>query len=366
MTPFDDRLSPPRRAGFRRALRVWYAANKRDLPWRASQDPYLIWISEVMLQQTQVAAVIPYYERFVAKYADVRALSGAPLEDVLKVWEGMGYYARARNLHRAAMIVCAETGGEIPCDYARLRSLPGVGDYIASAVMSIAFGRPCAVVDGNARRVLARLFLLDAPIATASSARVFKDRADALLDRSHPGEFNQAIMELGATVCAPRKPSCDRCPVSRYCGAFAGGLQTSYPARAPRREVPRHRIAVGVVRKNGRILITRRRESGLLGGLWEFPGGKIEPGEAPADACRREIAEEVNLTVKVTGLIACVEHAYSHFKVSVDVFDCEYRAGEIKLSGPTDFRWILVDETDEYAFPAVNHKIFPYLKRAKP
>ena len=319
-----------------------------------------------MLQQTQVATVIPYYQRFVLKYPDIRSLAAAPLEDVLKMWEKMGYYARARNLHRAARMIAAEMDGEIPREYSLIRSLPGVGDYIASAMMSIAFEKPYAVVDGNVRRVLARLFLVDAPVNTSSSARVFADRADALLDRSHPGEFNQAIMELGATVCIPRKPACDRCPVASYCTAFASRRQASYPVRAPRRTVPEHHIAVGVVHREGRILITRREESGLLGGLWEFPGGKIERGESPEDACRREIAEEVNLSVEVTGLIARVDHAYSHFRVAVDVFDCQYRAGEIRLSGPTDFRWILVDETDEYAFPAVNHKIFPYLKRGKP
>lgn len=351
---------------FRAALLGWFASHKRDLPWRTTRDPYLIWVSEVMLQQTQVVTVIPYYRRFVAKYPDVQTLAAAPLEEVLKIWERMGYYARARNLHHAARTIAAEMGGEIPREYSLFRSLPGVGEYIAAAVMSIAHGKPHAVVDGNVRRVFARVFLVDAPTNVSSSARVFKERADALLDRSNPGEFNQAIMELGATVCTPRKPACDGCPVSEYCRAFAARFQSSYPVRAPRRTTPEHHIAVGVVRKDGRILITRRKESGLLGGLWEFPGGKIKRGESPEDACRREISEEVNLSVEVTGFITRVDHAYSHFRVAVDVFDCEYTAGEIKLSGPTDFRWILIDETDEYPFPVVNHKIFPYLKRRKP
>jgi A/G-specific adenine glycosylase len=363
MTSPDD-LFP--QASFRQALFGWFAAHKRDLPWRTTRDPYLIWVSEVMLQQTQVVTVIPYFLRFVERYPDIRALSDAPLEDVLKSWERLGYYARARNLHRAARTIAGEMGGKIPGDYSFFRSLPGVGDYIASAVTSIAYGEPYAVVDGNVRRVLSRVFLVDAPANVSSSARVFKELAEELLDRSNPGDFNQAIMELGAMVCTPGKPACDRCPVSACCRAFAARLQTSYPVRAPRRKPPQHHIAVGVIRKDGRILITRRKESGLLGGLWEFPGGKVEKGEAPEDACKREIAEEVSLSVAVTGFITRVDHAYSHFRVAVDVFDCEYRAGEIKLSGPTDFRWILVDETDEYPFPAVNHKIFPYLKSRKP
>ena len=366
MTFPDDLLLTSRDNVFRGALLVWFAAHKRDLPWRNTRDPYLIWISEVMLQQTQVVTVIPYYHRFVAKYPNICTLAGAPLEEVLRIWERMGYYARARNLHRAARMIAAEMGGEIPREYSLFRALPGVGEYIAAAVMSIAYGKPHAVVDGNVRRVLARVFLVDAPANAPSSARVFKERADTLLDQSNPGEFNQAIMELGATVCNPRKPACDRCPVSEYCRAFAAELQASYPMRAPRRMTPEHHIAVGVIRKDGRVLITRRKESGLLGGLWQFPGGKVQEGESPEEACRREIAEEVNLSVGVTGFITRVDHAYSHFRVAVDVFDCEYTAGEIRLNGPTDFRWILVDETDEYPFPAVNHKMFPYLKRRKP
>jgi len=346
----------------RKAMLDWFAANKRDLPWRRTRDPYLVWVSEVMLQQTQVATVIPYFQRFAEKYPDVRSLSEAPLEDVLKSWEKMGYYARARNFHGAARKIAGEMGGAVPRDYTVFRSLPGVGDYIAAAVTSIAFGEPRAVVDGNVKRVLARLFLIDSPVDKASSTRLFNERADQILDRSNPGEFNQAVMELGALVCTPRNPSCARCPVSGHCGAFAASVQTSYPVRTKRRETPRYHIAVGVVRKDGRILITRRKESGLLGGLWEFPGGKVEPGESSEQACRREIAEEVNLSVEVTDLIARLDHAYTHFKVSVDVFDCEYTAGEVELDGPTDSRWILLEEAEKYAFPAVNHKIFDRLR----
>ncbi len=351
---------------FQEALLDWYAAHKRDLPWRATRDPYRIWVSEVMLQQTQVATVVPYFEKFVEKYPDVRTLAESPLENVLKTWEGMGYYARARNLHRAARLIVGEMGGEIPRDYPAFRSLPGVGDYIAAAVTSIAHDRPHPVVDGNVGRVLARLFLVDTPVGTVASARALKERAEDLLDRSNPGEFNQALMELGALVCAPRSPACGLCPVSRHCGALADSVQTRYPVRRKRRKTPEYHIAVGVVRKDGRILITRRKDAGLLGGLWEFPGGKVQPGETPEEACAREIAEEVSLSVEVTRFVARVDHSYSHFRVAVDVFDCRYMAGDVWLHGPTDYRWILIDETDEYPFPAVNHKIFLYLKDRKP
>jgi A/G-specific adenine glycosylase len=346
-----------------KVLHDWFASNKRGLPWRATRDPYRIWVSEAMLQQTRVATVVPYYERFTERFPDVRTLAGAPLEDVLKAWEGLGYYARARNLHRAAGRIVEEHGGALPRDYAAFRSLPGVGDYIAAAVTSIAFGEPRAVVDGNVKRVLSRLFLIDDPSNDPSSTAVFEKKANELLDRSSPGDFNQALMELGALVCAPKNPSCDSCPLKEFCGAFSRSLQTSYPVRIKRRDTPRHHIAVGVIRKNGRILITRRKEEGLLGGLWEFPGGKVEPGETAGEACRREIAEEVNLSVDVGSLITRVDHAYTHFKVSVDVFECDYGAGEVALNGPTDHRWIVLEEAEQYAFPAVNRKIFEVLRR---
>jgi A/G-specific adenine glycosylase len=271
-----------------------------------------------MLQQTQVQTVIPYYQRFVAAYPDVRTLARADLQEVLKSWEKMGYYARARNLHSAARRLTDESGGAgIPRDYVALRELPGVGDYIAAAVMSIAFGEPRAVVDGNVKRVLARLFEMDSPVNASSSQRLFREHADRLLDHKHPGDYNQALMELGAIVCRPAQPLCDACPVSPFCGAFASGRQHEFPVRAPRKRVPKYHIAVGVIRKDDRILITRRQDDGLLGGLWEFPGGKVRRGERPEDACAREIKEEVNLTVDVTDYLTHVDHAYSHFKIGV-------------------------------------------------
>lgn len=318
-----------------------------------------------MLQQTQVKTVIPYFNRFVVRYPDIHALSRAPLQDILKAWENLGYYTRARNLHKAASRVVQEFGGALPAEYKSIRSLPGVGDYIAAAVTSIAFGEPRAVVDGNVKRVLSRIVAIDIPVNQSASMKIFGEHADELLDRGDPGKFNQAMMELGATVCLPRRPLCKECPVQGYCEAYRTGKQTSYPVRQRKRKVPKFDIAVGVVSKGDRILITRRKEDGLLGGLWEFPGGKIDKGESSEAACKREIREEVNLEVEVTGLITHVNHAYTHFKISVDVYACRYRAGDVVLDGPVDYRWILVDETDEYPFPAVNHKIFPYLKKAE-
>lgn len=354
-------IDEPEIASYREALTAWYRRTRRPLPWRESADPYHVWVSEVMLQQTQVATVLPYYARFLSQFPTLEALAAAPQQAVLKCWEGLGYYARARNFHKAAQIVVTRFKGKIPADYAEFRNLPGVGEYIAAAVQSIAFGRPFAVVDGNVKRVLARLLELETPANDAAALKHYQQIAGRLLDPGSPGDYNQAIMELGALVCRPQQPLCAECPVRQHCGAFASGRQQELPRRVPRKEIPRHHLAVGVVRREGRILITRRPENGLLGGLWEFPGGLIQPGETPADACRRNIRETVELQVEVGRLITRVRHAFTHFKITVEVFQCDYHSGELALSGPAEARWVAREALESYPFPKVNHKIFPLI-----
>jgi A/G-specific adenine glycosylase len=349
-------------ARLRRRLTAWYRAHRRDLPWRQTRDPYRIWVSEVMLQQTQVRTALPYYRRFLRRFPTLRRLAAADEGAVLKSWEGLGYYARARNLHRAAARVAA-AGGRVPDRWEGFRALPGVGDYIAAAVLSIAFDRPHAVVDGNVRRVLARLLALDAPANTPAAARLFQAQADRLLDRARPGDFNQAVMELGALVCTPRSPACDTCPLEPFCRARCAGTVDRFPRRAPVRRVPEIDAAVGVVVRNARVLVTRRPAEGLLGGLWEFPGGKIRPGESPAEACVREIAEEVGLQVEIAEPLAQVRHAYSHFRVRLHVLLCRHRGGRVRLNGPTAFRWVRLEDLDGLALPKANHKFIPLLKR---
>jgi A/G-specific adenine glycosylase len=343
----------------------WFRANRRRLPWRRSRNPYRIWLSEVMLQQTQVATVVPYYRRFLARFPDVRALASADLQDVLKLWEGLGYYARARNFQRAAARVAAEHAGRVPVHWEDFRRLPGVGDYIAAAVLSIAFDQPWAVVDGNVKRVLSRLFTIEDPVNAAAAKPVFAAAADALLDRDRPGTFNESMMELGALVCTPRAPRCERCPVAAFCRARRAGSVADYPRRLAARKVPLAAIAVGVVAKNGRLLITRRRPEGLLGGLWEFPGGKVRDGEAPEAACVREIREEAGLHVAVESRLARVRHAYTHLRIVMDVFRCRYVSGRVRLNGPVDFRWVRVADLDRYPFPKANHKFMPLLREAE-
>jgi A/G-specific adenine glycosylase len=357
----NSKLSSASVCRLRHRLVAWYGKNSRRLQWRETRDPYRIWVSEVMLQQTQVKTALPYYRRFLERLPTLRKLAAADLEEVLKLWEGLGYYARARNLHRAAGLLVAR-GGRIPNRWEDFRSLPGVGDYIAAAVLSMAFDRPYAVVDGNVKRVLARLLAITAPVNQSSSHKIFQAAADRLLDGRRPGDFNQALMELGALVCTPANPDCAVCPLSTSCIAQLNGTVPNYPRRMASRSIPEAQIAVGVVTKNGRVLITRRPVQGLLGGLWEFPGGKLRPGESPAAACVREIKEEVNLDVAVTEPLAEVRHAYSHLRVRLHVFGCRVTAGRVRLNGPMDHRWIRIAEIDRFAFPKANHKFIPLLK----
>ncbi|MFC1814545.1 A/G-specific adenine glycosylase [Thermodesulfobacteriota bacterium] len=344
------------------SLIQWYRQNHRRLPWRETDNPFYIWVSEVMLQQTQVKTVLPYYQKFLHRFPDLKSLSNADLQDVLKIWEGLGYYARARNLHRAAKMVVDQFGGEVPDKWEDFRKLPGVGEYIASAVLSIAFQCTYAVVDGNVRRVLSRLFLINVPVNKTSSFKKFKDVAAEILDPRHPEIFNQAMMELGAIVCRLLNPACNTCPLQTYCRAYQMQKVNVYPRRISTKKIPEYHIATGVVYKNGRVLITQRKPEGLLGGLWEFPGGKIRKKESAEQTCVREVKEEVNLNVEILSFIIRVKHAYTHFKIIMDVFQCNYVSGRVKLKGPVDFRWITLNDIDSYPFPKSNHKFIPYLQ----
>jgi A/G-specific adenine glycosylase len=334
-------IPPATRTAIRRALAAWYEANKRPLPWRSSADPYTIWVSEVMLQQTQVNTATPYYHRFIDRFPDVFSLAGADPQAVLKYWEGLGYYSRARNLHKAAILMADRMQGRFPDTWQGVKALPGVGDYIASAVLSIAFGQAYAVVDGNVKRVLARLFRLAWPVNRPSDHRHFQEMADQLLDRDDPGKHNQAMMELGALVCTPRRPDCPICPLGACCRALKYDEVADFPQRIRRAPLPERRVALGLVAHRGRILMIQRAEGGLLGGLWEFPGGGVQAGDDPRAACREKIGTQLNLDVDVEERLATVRHGYTHFKLRMDVFRCRHRGGRIRLEGPAAFKWVL-------------------------
>ncbi len=339
----------------------WYGKNQRLLPWRKTKDPYYIWVSEVMLQQTQVNTVIPYYLQFQEQFPDLEALARADLTQVLKAWEGLGYYGRARNFHKAARLIMENHQGRIPSSAENFRKLPGVGPYITAAVQSIAFNQPLPVVDGNVKRLLSRLVGIDTPVNQSGADKIFREWAEKLLDTKRPGDFNQAMMELGALICRPKQPDCRQCPLQYGCLAFKNKKILQYPKRIKPKPIPEYHIVAGIIRRKGHLLITRRKPEGLLGGLWEFPGGKIQKGETPETACLREIKEEVNLTVQIDSHLTQVKHAYTHFRIEMEVFLCSHPSGRLKLKGPVDYKWIGPGDMNKYPFPKANHKFFPAL-----
>lgn len=371
MTDLPDpaAVTPAEAAAFRDALPAWFDGARRPMPWRATgadgrRDPYRVWLSETMLQQTRVETVIPYFERFTADYPTAEALAAAPLDEVLKRWEGLGYYSRARNLHRAVGEVVAQYGGRVPDSPDAFGALPGVGPYTTAAVLSLAYDRPLAVLDGNVIRVLARAFAVGADARAGATRAALQRLADHLLDAEQPGRWNEAVMELGATVCTPRSPACPRCPLRGVCRARAEGRPEAYPVAAPRKAVPHHTVVVGLLADEaGRYLVQRRPESAMLGGLWEFPGGKAEPGEAVADALVREWREELGLEVAPGAPVAVVPHAYSHFRITLHALRCTRVAGE--PASPLPLAWASPDELDAvYAMPRANRHVVTALRDA--
>ena len=327
----------------------WFRRVARDLPWRRSRDPYAIWISEVMLQQTQIATVIPYYERWMRRFPDVTSLAAARLDTVLKAWEGLGYYARARHLHEAAKRI-AKDG--FPTTRSEWESLPGVGPYTSAAIASIAHGEKAPVCDGNVRRVVSRL------LKTNDIARI-----DSFLERvipaSAPGDFNQALMELGQRVCTPRSPRCPACPVATHCLAKKSGAQDRYPRKVVRKPVPTYKVGVGLCFKGDRVLVARRAPDGFLGGLWEFPGGKRERGETYERTVEREFQEEVGLKVDVGDRLITVPQRYSHFAVELHAYLCRWKRGT-----PHAGKWMKPKDLGRLAFPAANRRILEALEIA--
>jgi A/G-specific adenine glycosylase len=346
-----DPTLPNRPSTLRRRLLAWYDVHRRDLPWRAppgqTTEPYRVWLSEIMLQQTTVATVIPYFDNFVARWPTVDALAAASLDDVLHAWQGLGYYARARNLHRCSQVICEDFGGEFPAPENELRSLPGIGDYSAAAIAAIAFDRAAVPVDGNVKRVLARLAAVDEPPGAAKTQ--IHRLADALVARQRPGDFAQALMDLGATVCTPKNPACGHCPWSRSCIARRDGLTGDLPRKAEKKVRPtRHGIAFWTVRNDGAVLLRRRPPKGLLGGMIEFPstpwrtktwGISEASALAPAKRQWRRLPGQVG-------------HTFTHFHLELIVLTAPMDDG-----GDAEGIWCAPDQFSDYALPTVMKKI---------
>ena len=339
-----------------RRLLYWYDRHARDLPWRRRPTPYRVWISEMMLQQTQVQTVIPYFKRFLRAFPSVRKLAEADLATVLKHWEGLGYYSRARHLHAAARRLCAEHGGRLPRTYDDLLQLPGIGPYCAAAIASIAFGERVPVVDGNVLRVFSRVWMLDDDVRKQRTRQIVFERLQPHVPRRCPGDFNQAMMELGAQVCTPKTPDCGHCPLRKECAAHAANRVSAFPVRAPAGKIPHRHIDVGVVRRNGRILITRRPLDRMLGGLWVLPGGSRRRGERAQAVVARCVHDPPGLNVQPGSIVAAVRHTYSHFSITMTAFECVAPAGRVQNARGESTRWVRPRELSAYAMPTATRR----------
>ncbi len=328
------------------------------MPWRGCGNPYFIWIAEVMLQQTRVDQAEPYFNRFIERFPTVYDLAEADRQEVLKAWEGLGYYSRARHLHDASKTVAEKFGGNVPDSREEILSLKGVGPYTASAVLSIAYQKPHAVVDGNVIRVLSRFYGIENDVSRSKTKTTIQQYADDLLDRGRPGDFNQALMELGARICTPANPDCFECPLQTKCIVHRTLKTDEIPYKAPKKKVPHHNIGVGILMNDkNEVLIAHRPEDVMLGGLWEFPGGKQKEKESIEQTTIRELKEELGVGVKIGGSLMQLKHAYSHFKITLHAFLCELIEGEPKANESQQIKWVRIDELDDYPFPKANRRL---------
>ena len=353
------------RGAMKGRLLPWFGANRRELPWRKEpREPYAVWVSEIMLQQTRVDTVVPYFGRFMERFPSPAALAAAPLQDVLKAWEGLGYYSRARQMKKAAEKLVAEHGGRLPGSAAALAALPGFGAYTVAAVGSFAFGLPLAVLDGNVIRVLARLFGCPEDTAAPAVRKGLQEWAEALLLKGHAAACNESWMELGALVCLPRSPRCGECPVREVCQACREGRPEAYPVKRRKMKVPHKVVGAAVIldRRNRIMIAQRRPEGGMLAGLWEFPGGKIQEGETMPECIARELKEEMGLTLEVGPELTVVHHAYSHFTIALHAHFARIVSGRPRHLECAGHAWVTLEKMDEYPFSKADLKIIEALR----
>lgn len=345
------------------ALLAWFDAHARPLPWRRHYTPYEVWISEVMLQQTRMERGVSYFVRWMERFPDLPALAAASEEEVLHAWEGLGYYSRARNLLAAARTVMREHGGVFPSEPEAIRALPGIGPYTAAAVASIAFQLPVPCIDANVERVIARVFDVDSPVRSGPAAARIAALARRLLPEGEARRHNQAMMELGALVCA-KKPRCGQCPLARHCAALHLGIVHERPVPGKKAEITPIEVVTGVLRHHGRIFVQKRLPHGAWGGLWEFPGGRVESGETPEQAVVREFAEETGFAVRVSAPLGLIRHGYTTYRVRLHCFALELLAPDGAqpprppvLTAASAWRWLERGELESLAMPAAHRKL---------
>jgi A/G-specific adenine glycosylase len=352
-----DAVPPDLARWVARRLLGWFGRVRRDLPWRRTRDPYAIWVSEVMLQQTQVVTVVPFFERFLQAFPTVAALAGAEEQEVLRLWEGLGYYRRARDLHRAARELVGRTGGTIPDDPDALAELPGLGPYTLNAVLSQAFDRRLPILEANSQRLLSRLLGREEDPRSGPARRWLWQAAEALLPRRRVGEFNQALMELGALVCTPASPRCGECPLATRCQAFQTGRQETIPARTPPPQTTFvHESAVVIRRRAARggrqVLLVQRPAGGRWAGMWEFPHGELREGEMPLTAAGRLVEELTGLEVRLGGEVLTLRHSVTRYRITMVCFEAGYLAGAFRSGFYTEGRWVSPERLADYPVSA--------------
>ncbi len=336
---------------FASQLLAWYRKNRRVLPWRGRTEPYAVWISEIMSQQTRVQTVVPYFRRWMSRFPTVKSLAEASEQEVLGLWEGLGYYARARNLRKTAIILVSEYHAKLPRDPASLCKLPGIGRYTAGAIASIAFGMDVPTLDGNIRRVLARVFDVSSPADSKPGQNVLWALAEKHLPPGRAGDYNQALMELGAVICLPKAPRCRDCPVAKLCRANALGIQDRRPILKKTGHIPHYVEVVAVIEKAGTVLLAKRPPNGLLGGMWEFPNARV--GGDPAMGFEAALKSAYGLRVRRKAVLTVIRHAYSHFTVTAHAFSGVL----ISLSSKSDLRWVNRAELDSHPMGRIHRLI---------
>jgi A/G-specific adenine glycosylase len=364
--PLAELMPEGRAAEISGPLVRWFRAARRDLPWRRDMSPYAVWVSESMLQQTQVATVVSYFERWMARFPTLEALAGADEDEVLHAWQGLGYYSRARSLLRAARMVRDELAGTIPADPTLLRKLPGVGPYTAGAIASIAYNVPAPIVDGNVIRVLTRLFALRGDPAREPLKRRLWELAAALIPTGEAREFNPAMMELGATICTPARPRCPECPVQHECRARELGIQEQLPETAARPATAAVRMVAAVIEDVGRVLLEQRRDDAdRWAGMWDFPNGEVGERETPEAAVRGVVRAALGVEVVVGERLCVVRHAVTRFRITLEAFRCRIVAGEPQALGCREWRWVTPEEIPGLALPNAHWKISAALREPR-
>ena len=340
---------------------IWYKEADYHMPWRETGDPYKIWISEIMLQQTQVNTVLSYYKQWMKILPTIKDVAETNIDTVLRLWQGLGYYRRAHNIHTTSKFIVKEYKGEIPSDYNTLINLKGIGDYTASAILSIAYNARYPAIDGNLKRVISRL-------KGYSNIKLNKNIKTIILDlmtNEKPGDINQALMDLGREVCTPRQPKCHICPLNYKCVAFQTNKIENFPEKMIKKSKPNFNVIVGVIYKNNKFLISKRKKDGFLGGLWELPGGKKHAKESQINCLKREIYEELDIKIDIGKRIGKIKHHYSHFSINLTGYLCDYKQGLAKPVSSEEIKWITANTIDKFAFPRSTMKLFSLLKENK-